>query len=137
MDLLRVLLVEPQPEEAESMARWLREAGHEVSVCPGPIQPDYSCAGLGPRGCPLLYSADVVILDASLESDLQMEGVGAADLLALYGARRKPVVLVSHWGSEAAAFLDDGVIEFRWPVDRDALVAAVESLVGRRSHTAA
>lgn len=94
MEMGRVLLVEAEPANGDRYAGWLEGAGYEVSVCPGPSAPDYTCVG-GRRGrCPLVEPADAVVLDLDLDSELGQEGTSALELLSLYMSSGKPVVVV-------------------------------------------
>jgi hypothetical protein len=78
------LIVESDEQEGERLAACLENAGFEVTVCPGPSGPDYTCVGARTLQCPLANGASVVILDMSLEGDDLMEGAPAAELLNVY-----------------------------------------------------
>jgi hypothetical protein len=78
------LIVESDEQEGERLAACLEDAGFEVTVCPGPSGPDYTCVGARTLQCPLANGASVVILDMSLEGDDLMEGAPAAELLNVY-----------------------------------------------------
>jgi CheY-like chemotaxis protein len=94
MEKARVLLVEAEPATRRRYADWLEDAGYEVSTCPGPSAPDYTCVG-GRRGrCPLIEPADAVVLDLDVDSEIEQEGTSAFELLSLYTTSGKPVVAV-------------------------------------------
>jgi hypothetical protein len=78
------LIVESDEQEGERLAACLEDAGFEVTVCPGPSGPDYTCVGARTLQCPLANGASVVILDMSLDGDDLMEGAPAAELLNVY-----------------------------------------------------
>jgi hypothetical protein len=78
------LIVESDEQEGERLAACLENAGFEVTVCPGPSGPDYTCVGARTLQCPLATGASVVILDMSLDGDDLMEGAPAAELLNVY-----------------------------------------------------
>ncbi len=96
-----VLVVEADDEERERIASWLERSGYEVSICPGPTGPDYTCVGSREGTCALASEAAVIVLDMSLDSEAVMTGTAAEELLALYlfGGNRL-VVLGSHPGGE-------------------------------------
>ena len=98
-----VLLVESDPDERDLVPSWLGEAGYDVTVCPGPTEPDYTCVGARTGACPLATEASVVILDMSLENEALMTGTAAEELLALYlfGGHRV-VALGSHAEHDAS-----------------------------------
>jgi len=125
MDNTVVLLVESDPEDRDRYGAWLEEEGMEVVVCPGPSGPDFTCVGSRTGACPLATKADVVVLDASLPSDVFAEGASASDLVALYTALGKPVIGLATLARDVpppAAFL-------RWPPSEKELVAAVRDRV--------
>jgi len=121
-----VLVVEADALERERYGAWLERSGFDVLVCPGPIEPDYTCVGARDGVCPLVQEADVVVLDMSTESEAVVMGTAAEELLALYiltGSR--VVVLGSHPGEEVAGQL----IRLRRHPDEELLLAGVTSLV--------
>lgn len=121
-----VLVVEADPAERERFGSWLEGSGFDVLVCPGPIEPDYTCVGGRDGTCPLVEDAQVVVLDMSTESEAVVMGTASEELLALYllnGSR--VVVLGSHPGEEVQGQL---VRLHRHP-ERAHLIDAVRSLV--------
>lgn len=96
-----VLVVEADDDERDRIASWLERAGYDVSICPGPTGPDYTCVGSREGTCALASEAGVIVLDMSLDSEAVMTGTAAEELLALYlfGGHRL-VVLGSHPGGE-------------------------------------
>lgn len=123
---ITVLVVEADALERERYGAWLERSGFDVLVCPGPIEPDYTCVGARDGVCPLVQEADVVVLDMSTESEAVVMGTAAEELLALYiltGSR--VVVLGSHPGEEVQGQL---VRLHRYP-DEEMLLASVISLV--------
>jgi hypothetical protein len=95
----KVLLVEADQQERDRFASWFEQAGFDVTTCPGPSGPDYTC--LGARGvCPLAAEAAIVVLDMSLESEAVVWGTSAEELLATYlFAGHRIVVLGSYPGA--------------------------------------
>ena len=79
-----VLLVESDAQERERLAACLEGAGFEVTLCPGPSAPDYTCVGSRTLECPLAKGASVVVLDMSLDGEDLMEGTPAEELLDVY-----------------------------------------------------
>jgi CheY-like chemotaxis protein len=79
-----VLLVESDAVEAERISWTLEEAGFEVTLCPGPSAPDYTCVGTRTLECPLAKGTSVVVLDMTLDGEDLMEGTAAEELLDVY-----------------------------------------------------
>lgn len=120
-----VLVVESDPEERDRIAARMERSGYQVSACPGPSGPDYTCVGSRQGTCALTRVGAVIVLDMSLESEAVMTGTSAEDLLALYlfGGHRV-VVLGSYPGGEVPGQL----IRLPRHPDLDVLAAAVHSL---------
>lgn len=78
------LIVESDEQEGERLAACLEDAGFEVTLCPGPSGPDYTCVGARTLECPLAKEASVVVLDMSLDGDDLVEGTTAEELLNVY-----------------------------------------------------
>jgi hypothetical protein len=78
------LIVESDEQEAERLAGRLEDAGFEVTLCPGPSGPDYTCVGARTLECPLAKGASVVVLDMNLDGDDLMDGTPAEELLNVY-----------------------------------------------------
>jgi hypothetical protein len=74
-----VLLVESDAQERERVATGLEDAGFNVTLCPGPSGPDYTCVGARTLECPLAKGASVVVLDMWLEGVALMEGTPAEE----------------------------------------------------------
>jgi hypothetical protein len=78
------LIVESDEQEGERLAACLEDDGFEVTLCPGPSGPDYTCVGARTLECPLAKGASVVVLDMSLDGDDLIEGTPAGELLDVY-----------------------------------------------------
>lgn len=76
--------MESDEQEGERLAACLEDVGFEVTVCPGPSGPDYTCVGARTLECPLAKGASVVVLDMNLEGDDLIEGTPAEELLDVY-----------------------------------------------------
>jgi hypothetical protein len=123
-----VLVVEADPVERGRFGAWLEGAGFEVLVCPGPMEPDYTCVGSRGRTCPLASEAALVVLDMSLASEGVVMGTSAEELLGLYlVAGHRIVVLGSHPGEE----LPGQLRRLRRHPQPAELVDAVHSLADR------
>jgi hypothetical protein len=123
-----VLVVEADPVERGRFGAWLEGAGFEVLVCPGPMEPDYTCVGSRGRTCPLASEAALVVLDMSLASEGVVMGTSAEELLGLYlVAGHRIVVLGSHPGEE----LPGQLRRLRRHPEPAELVDAVRSLADR------
>ena len=78
------LIVESDEQEGERLAACLEDDGFEVTLCPGPSGPDYTCVGARTLECPLATGASVVVLDMRLDGDDLIEGTPAEELLNVY-----------------------------------------------------
>lgn len=130
---IKVLLVAADAAGMERIGAWLSEEGHEVIECPGPGSPDYTCLGGKGKDCPLAKAADVVVLDLNLASDAVLAGTPSWRLLDYYIQRGHPVVAISGPDQMGRFFLDDNVVSLDRPVDREAVLSAVDQLSGKRS----
>jgi CheY-like chemotaxis protein len=120
-----VLLVEADPEERERIGSVLEGCGYEVSVCPGPTGPDYTCVGSREGRCALTRPDAVIVLDMSLDSEALLTGTAAEELLALYMfGDHRIVVLGSHPGADVPGQL----IRLPRHPEPSLLTAAVRSL---------
>ncbi len=128
----RVLVVESDPEEAEVLGSRLEASGFDVIACPGPIGPDFVCVGDRTGSCPLIDSADIVVLDCRLESDQVLEGTSAYDLLALYVCSGRPVVAIG--GDEAAPLFAEDDVTFLERGSTGDLLEIVERAVVAMAH---
>ena len=126
---MNVLVVESEDWLRERIIPWIREAGFEVLTCPGPQGPDFDCAGASRYGCPLAESADLIVLDLELESDLLVCGVAAWELLHYYRSLGKPVVVLSGIGDAIRPLPGDRLAVLRRLADRDELVEAIRVLL--------
>ena len=122
---MKVLVVESEDWLRGLLVPWVLEAGFEVLTCPGPEEPDFDCAGATRHGCPLAESADLIVLDLELESDLLVCGVAAWELLHYYRSLDRPVVVL--WGIDdpMRPLPCDRIAVLRRPPDRDAVVEAI------------
>jgi hypothetical protein len=120
-----VLVVVADGEERERLASGIERSGYDVSICPGPTAPDYTCVGSREGTCALASEAAVIVLDMSLDSEAVMSGTAAEELLALYlfGGNRL-VVLGSHPGGEVPGQL----VRLRRHPELDELTSAIRSL---------
>ena len=96
-----VLVVESDAQERERLAAGLEDAGFEVTLCPGPSAPDYTCVGARTLECPLAKGASVVVLDMTLDGEDLMEGTPAEELLDVYIlAGHRVIALAPHLRDE-------------------------------------
>jgi len=96
-----VLLVEADAQERERLSATLEDSGFEVTLCPGPSAPDYTCVGARTLECPLAKGASVVVLDMTLGGEDLMEGAPAEELLDVYLlAGHRVIALASHLRDE-------------------------------------
>lgn len=123
---ISVLLVEADDDDRERFGRWLEDAAFDVVSCPGPRAPGYTCIGGREGACPLTADVDLIVLDTRLDSELAVEGTSASDLLSVYRATGKPILLVAPDGSLGAS--EPGVVRLAWPPDRADLLLAARSL---------
>jgi hypothetical protein len=130
-----VLLVRRDDEGRDLMGSWLEANGFDVMMCPGPAGPGYVCVGERTGRCPLAEAADVVAIDAGIESGDVPDGTSPYDLMALYRSLGLPV-LVMGADLEARVLLHDEVdVAFLEdpagaPEEGLGLVRSVERLVG-------
>jgi hypothetical protein len=102
--------------------------GSRALTCPGPQGPDFDCAGARRYGCPLAESADLVVLDLELESDLLLCGVAAWELLHYYRSLDKPVVVLSGIGDPVRPLPGDRIAVLRRLPNHDELVETIRVL---------
>jgi len=126
---MKALVVESEEWLLELLIPWVRDAGVEVVTCPGPQGPDFDCAGASRYGCPLAESADLIVLDLELESDLLMCGVAAWELLHYYRFLDKPVVVLTGFEDAIRLLPGDRIAVLPRPPDRDGLVEAIRVLL--------
>jgi DNA-binding response OmpR family regulator len=123
-----VLLVENDREVRERVGGWLREDGFGVLTCPGPLAPDYVCAGAR-APCPLVRAADLIVLDLWLSSDRAMIGIPSQGLLGRYLSAQKPVLAFTHRQDELPHFLEENLAEMQWPPDRRETLETVRARI--------
>ena len=122
-----VLVVEADADERERLGSSLERAGFDVVQCPGPVSPDYICAGGLDGRCPLVEAADAVVLDLWLESDTVMVGTPSNELLDLYLASGKPVVTLGSVGPPDHRFDGERVTRLPRLPEPDEVVRAVRT----------
>src|SRR5437588_11673069 len=126
----RVLVVESDADARDRIGSWLEDDGYDVTGCPGPTRPDYTCVGSRTQRCPLAEEADVVVLDLALEGDVATEGTPASALLMYYTWASKKVVALEHGGEHTR---DEEDVIFRgWPPERASLLDAVRRFADPR-----
>ena len=128
----RVLVVEPNARAQGWEAGWLDDAGFEVMTCPGPSAPGYRCIASTAGSCTLAESADAIVLDMFLASDLVGAGTPAWELLLFYRRLGVPVVAVVGDEDPFTPIGDDGVVVLRRPAERHQLIEAIRRLTGER-----
>lgn len=120
-----MLLVEADPDERDRLAGSLEAAGHDVSICPGPSAPDYTCVGARSERCPLAEEASVIVLDMSLASEAVVSGTSAEELMGMYlFAGQRIVVLGSYPGADVPGQL----IRLRRHPEPEVLLGAIAHL---------
>ena len=121
-----VLLVESDAQERERLAAGLEDAGFDVTLCPGPSGPDYTCVGVRTLECPLAKEASVVVLDMWLDGEDLMEGTPAEELLDVYLLAGHRVIALG------SRHLDEEIpgrsVRLRRRPDSEELITAVGSL---------
>lgn len=118
----RVLLVEADADERDRLATHIEAAGHEVSLCPGPSAPDYTCIGARGERCPLADEASVVVLDMSLASEAVVAGTPAEELMGMYLFAGQRIVVL---GSYPGADVPGQMIRLRRHPDPEVLLGAI------------
>jgi hypothetical protein len=122
-----ILLVEADDIDRERYGTWLDDAGFEVVECPGPRGPEYTCVGSRTGTCPLTRNVELIVLDTRLDSELAVAGTSAADLVSVYRATGKPVVVLDPEAGRRP-LPEPGVVRLAWPPDRSDLVLAARAL---------
>lgn len=121
-----VLLVESDAQERERLATGLEDAGFDVTLCPGPSGPDYTCVGARTLECPLAKGASVVVLDMWLEGEDLLDGTPAEELLNVYLlAGHRVVALASQLHDEE---IPGRSVRLRRRPESEELVTAIGSL---------
>lgn len=124
---LSILLVEADDTERKRYGEWLEDAGYDVVACPGPQGPEYTCVGSRTGACPLTSGVELIVLDTRLEGEPAMAGASAADLISVYRATGKPVVILEPRIGRAP-LPEPGVVRLAWPPDHSDLVLAARAL---------
>ncbi len=124
-----VLVVEADAGERGRLGDELERAGFDVLLCPGPMPPDYTCVGSRQGACPLVASADVVVLDLWLESDTVLAGTPAEELLELYVAAGRPVVALGAGKRMVDIYGEEPVVVLERRPPAEAMVRAVQHLL--------
>jgi hypothetical protein len=127
-----VLVVESDHLHRDELAGCLERDGYDVLMCGGPAAPDYTCLGGRGESCPLADTADVIVLNMHLASDVLMRGTPGWLLLLYYFERGKRVVALNAEPDAVHPFSDEQVTVLQRPVDRTTLLRAVAELSGRK-----
>lgn len=115
---------------------WLEAAGFEVMLCTGPRAPDYHC--ISDTGvCPLATSADVIVLDAWLESDADDAGTIAPDLIRFYRSLERPLIVLDHGRRGPSLMVPQRTALLEWPPNRRELEHVAQALLATPKPTAA
>lgn len=126
---LRVLLVEGDAEAREEFGRVLEAAGHQVILCPGPSEPDYSCVGMRRGTCALAAGADAVVLDTRLRGDDLFGGTTGWQLAILYREQGLALVALADAGDGTSLLRGEGVVILRRRPSEQALLGGLERAV--------
>ncbi len=126
-----ILLVEADDIDRERFGAWLEDAGYDVVACPGPQGPQYTCVGSRTGACPLTEGVELIVLDTRLDSELAVAGTSATDLVSVYRATGKPVVILDPEAGRPP-LPEAGVVRLAWPPDRSDLVLAARALTTDR-----
>ncbi len=121
-----VLIIEADPAERGRLGSFLEQVGMTVLLCPGPTEPDYTCVGVREGACPLVETANAVVLDMSLDSEAVMEGATAEELLDMYLSTGRPVVML---GSYRVDQVPGQLVRLSRHPERDELVRVVLSML--------
>ena len=125
-----MLVVESDDDERRRISAWLDDAGyHEVLMCPGPSEPDYTCVGSRCGVCPLSNAADVVIVDLRQRSDEALTGTAGWELMLFYYDQGKQIVAITDAETSVLAREDDQLVRVQRPLDRERFLGAVRAAV--------
>jgi CheY-like chemotaxis protein len=122
-----VLLVESDPNESERLGEALEDAGYQVMACPGPKAPDYTCIGGSEGYCPLVERADVVVVDTWIPGNEIGVGTSSDELLELYAASGRTVVVLGPGGGLRSPFAPGHIVHLAERPDVPEVVAAVRT----------
>jgi len=112
----RVALVVAYDREVRStVGSWLEGSGFEVCLCPGPRRPDYRC--IADRGieCPLARSADLVVIDAWLETDADDAGTRSPELIRYYRSLGMAILVLDHARERSSFIPHERIALLEWP----------------------
>lgn len=127
----KVLLEHPGGDELIGAVFALRDAGYDVAVCGGPVQPGLKperCPLLDPEGCPLVEGADVVVTSFDLNRPETRDIV--FELRSL--RPRKPLVIeTSPENAELYPELLTGADLITSPTEPSEVLAAVEKALSK------
>jgi hypothetical protein len=112
-----------------SVGGWLEAAGFDVLLCTGPKRPDYHCIADVAGDCPLATSADLVVLDAWLESDADDAGMTAPELIRFYRSRERPLIVLDHGRSGPSLIVPERTALLEWPPNRRELEHMAQALL--------
>jgi CheY-like chemotaxis protein len=122
----RVLVVEPDRLVRDVIARRLVAADYDVTACPGPSAPDYTCMGTRGSRCPLEAVADVVVLDADLPGEEVADAASGIDLLSYYTGMEKPTVTLRAAPQVLRLSAAEPIRNLEWPPETGALIRAID-----------
>lgn len=123
----RVLVVEADDGLRAEIVSWLEDEGLQPLACQGPLAPDYQCAGQQEGGCPLLNSADLVVLDLRLAGDVFETGTTGEDVAEYYVGSGRRVVGMKRTDDPEPLWAGDRLSVCAWPPGRTELVGAVRA----------
>jgi hypothetical protein len=112
------LVVAYDREVRSTVGAWLEGAGFEVCLCPGPLRPDYRCIADRAIECPLARSADLVVLDAWLESDADDAGTTSPELIRYYRSLGMAILVLDHAREGSSLIPNERIAVLEWPPDR-------------------
>ncbi|HET9672813.1 MAG TPA: hypothetical protein VFQ40_08205, partial [Actinomycetota bacterium] len=112
-----------------SVGGWLEAAGYDVILCTGPTDPDYRCVAEVNGVCPLADAADLIVLDAWLQSDADDRGPGAPDLVRFYRSKDRPLIVLDHGRSGPSLIVPERTALLEWPPNRRELEHVAQALL--------
>jgi hypothetical protein len=120
-----------------SVGGWLEAAGFVVSACTGPTAPDYRCVADASGTCPLASAADLVVLDAWLQSDADDAGATAPDLIRFYRSLERPLIVLDHGRTGPSLLVSERTALLEWPPNRREIEHVAEALIATSEPAAA
>ena len=124
------MLVTPSTEFSAALSIALEDSGHDLMICPGPHVPAYSCVYDKAGRCPLPEAADVIVLDADLESDAAGQGTSSHELFTSYRTVGCPVVVLADAGRAADLYAGEAAAVLPRDTAPDRVVDQIEELIG-------